>query len=341
MTGVTATDAEDGDLTSRVTYDKPVNAGSVGAYRITYSVTDSDGNTTVKYGIALVGRGWVVKSGYALYAQDFAKKLSAVTGTSAEAVKFAKAMAVWVANAADANFGKQVSVSIASKGGYKKKAGKYKIKFAVTESKSVTKTITATVSDDKPTVTQVKTPTIKPPSVTVRPPNVTVNPPAPAPAAPAAPAVTPPPQIIEVPTPAPAVVEITPAAVEPPLSPPEPMGAWHLLDLLLVIFSTVLGFFLMAFAMRRREEEEERLDGWEYRGSVKDRRIPTWGQFGLALGIASVVVLILTQDFSAPMLMTDTWTALFAIIFGVELLAVYGVTRTARNETNETDEYYD
>nr|MCR5422828.1 DUF5011 domain-containing protein [Bacilli bacterium] len=46
LAGITATDAEDGDLTSKIKYTGNVRIGAVGVYEATYSVTDSAGNTT-------------------------------------------------------------------------------------------------------------------------------------------------------------------------------------------------------------------------------------------------------------------------------------------------------
>lgn len=46
LSKVTATDVEDGDLSSRVTYKTNYVAGKTGSFDITYSVTDSEGNTT-------------------------------------------------------------------------------------------------------------------------------------------------------------------------------------------------------------------------------------------------------------------------------------------------------
>ncbi|MBA3926751.1 immunoglobulin-like domain-containing protein [Listeria rustica] len=46
--GVTATDTEDGNLTSAITVSGTVNSNVAGTYPITYSVTDSDGNVTTK-----------------------------------------------------------------------------------------------------------------------------------------------------------------------------------------------------------------------------------------------------------------------------------------------------
>lgn len=47
LAGVTATDVEDGDLTSSITYQGNVNPNAVGTYTATYTVTDSDGNITI------------------------------------------------------------------------------------------------------------------------------------------------------------------------------------------------------------------------------------------------------------------------------------------------------
>ncbi|MBA3926750.1 immunoglobulin-like domain-containing protein [Listeria rustica] len=47
-TGVTATDTEDGNLTSAITVSGSVNSNVPGTYPLTYSVKDSDGNTTTK-----------------------------------------------------------------------------------------------------------------------------------------------------------------------------------------------------------------------------------------------------------------------------------------------------
>jgi hypothetical protein len=42
--GATATDTADGNLTSRITVDNPVNAAVIGTYTVTYKVTDLSGN---------------------------------------------------------------------------------------------------------------------------------------------------------------------------------------------------------------------------------------------------------------------------------------------------------
>ncbi|WP_415821517.1 immunoglobulin-like domain-containing protein, partial [Listeria booriae] len=49
MTGVSASDTEDGDVTGNITVTaNDVNVNQEGTYHVTYSVTDSDDNTTTK-----------------------------------------------------------------------------------------------------------------------------------------------------------------------------------------------------------------------------------------------------------------------------------------------------
>jgi hypothetical protein len=316
MTGIKATDAEDGDITAKVIHNTPVKTNSIGGYKVTYSVTDSDGNTVTKNGIVLVGGGWTVKNGYALYAQDFARKLSAVAGTGSEAKRLAKAMAIRISKASDANFGEYIPVVIANSGGYKKAAGTYNIKFAVSERRSVTKTIKASISDDRP-----RTPPATPA------PRVIVNNPTP----PAPPAPEP---VIEVPTPEPPPQIVTEVEgpirpIEVPTATPEPAagGKWHLIDLLLAIVTVAIGFYLMIYVMRRREEDED--DG------VEERRVRAWSQLTAMLGIGSVIALLITQDFSGDMHIADIWTALFAVISGISAISLISVTSVGGEAENE------
>jgi preprotein translocase subunit YajC len=329
MQGVTANDAEDGNITNKVIHGTPVNMNNPGAYKVTYSVTDSDGNTVQKSGIVLVGTGWVVKGGYALYAEDFARKLSAIAGTSSEATRLSKAMAVWIADSSSADFGKYVPTKIAKLGGYKKAKGTYNITFAIAEKTSVTKTIKASISDDTPKapIVQVTNRTIynnrttPAPNVTVNPPAVTVNnQPADITSAPVAEA----PEVTEeAPTVEEAIITDSNVAKTSPES-----NYWYLFDVLLPLASLILGFYLMIVALRRREEENED----DEQSVNQGKQIRMWGGLGISLGIVSIIIMILTQHFEGAMKMVDIWTILFAVIFVAEVLAAFGVNSKKKDE---------
>jgi hypothetical protein len=357
MQGVSAKDAEDGNITGRVIHNTPVNMNSAGAYKVTYSVTDSDGNTAQKSGIVLVGTGWVVKGGYALYAEDFARKLSAIAGTSDEATRLAKAMAVWTADASSAEFGKYVPTKIAELGGYKKAAGTYHITFAVAEKASVTKTIRAAISDDTPKAPNV---VINPPAPSN--PSNPPNPPSPSnPPNPPAPPMPPsviadPTQNITVnpsaPSSAGADADADGTAEEPTVSTVAGVTAsamtvpeltinddtvptrqapkhWCLLDLLFAIVTFIFGFYLMIVAIRRKDDEDDE------QSVERGKQIRRWGILGVSLGIASIIILMLTQHFGEDMQIADIWTLPFAAILGIELCAILSVNKKEQDEWEE------
>jgi hypothetical protein len=62
-----------------------------------------------------------------------------------------------------------------------------------------------------------------------------------------------------------------------------------------------------------------------------------WGQLGILLAIVSVIVLLLTQSFTGVMKIIDIWAVLFAVIFGVEILAVLGVRSAKRGQPEPWD----
>jgi hypothetical protein len=354
MQGVTANDAEDGDITSKVIHNTPENMNSAGAYKVTYGVTDSDGNTAQKSGIVLVGTGWVVKGGYALYAEDFARKLSAIAGTSDEATRLAKAMAVWIADSSSGEFGKYVPTKIAELGGYKKAKGNYDITFAVAEKTSVTKTIRAAISDDTP----------KAPNVVINQPNPPAPPAPSAPSNPPAPPAPPlPPNVVADPS---RNITVNPSAPlsanadangdgiaeEPAVSTVAGITAsamtvpemsisdsavptnqaprhWSLLDLLFAIAAFILGFYLMIIAMRRKDDEDDE------QSVDRGKQIRRWGMLGISLGIASIIILLLTQHFGGNMQIADFWTLPFAAILGIELCAILEVNKKEQDEWDD------
>ncbi|MBC1358004.1 immunoglobulin-like domain-containing protein [Listeria booriae] len=142
MAGVTASDTEDGNLTSsvRVTAND-VDTSAVGTYHVTYSVTDSDGNTTTKTitvtvtsndAPVIVASDQTIKKG---------KAFDVMAGVSASDLEDGDVTAgiTVTANDVDTNT-----------------VGTYHVTYSVTDSdgNTTTKTITVTItSNDAPTFT--------------------------------------------------------------------------------------------------------------------------------------------------------------------------------------------
>ncbi|MEW8992902.1 cell wall-binding repeat-containing protein [Clostridium sp.] len=88
--GVAATDAEDGNLTSKIAVSGSVNTSKVGKYTLTYAVTDSDGNkVSVSRVINVVARNVQVSALIGTDRYDTAVKLSKSQFTTANTVMIA------------------------------------------------------------------------------------------------------------------------------------------------------------------------------------------------------------------------------------------------------------
>ncbi|MDR0514364.1 MAG: hypothetical protein LBG81_04280, partial [Coriobacteriaceae bacterium] len=151
MQGVTAFDSEDGPLTN-ITHNTPVNFDNPRAiFRVTYSVSDSDYNTTSQDGMVLIGDNWFLYEGYAISAYDFSIDLEDVDGTDQEMIDEAQAIALDVrrylpGGAVNPAYGNLVPIVILDDSGYhEKRPGDFPVTFAVGEDQNVYVDIVAQV----------------------------------------------------------------------------------------------------------------------------------------------------------------------------------------------------
>jgi hypothetical protein len=165
--GVTYSDNEDTpeQLAPSLTHSPAtISTAETAYFVVTYSVTDTDHNTTTKKGVILVG-DWLVDE-YGITAHDFDKDYNDVTGTDAEILAASEAQAVdlrlFLADGVTENpdFGKAVGVTVADNGGYRKAPGHYEVTLAVTPKPSLTYDILATVTGTgaSPVITFLKNP---------------------------------------------------------------------------------------------------------------------------------------------------------------------------------------
>ncbi len=137
LDGVSATDKEDGDLTSAIIVDdSKVDLTKVGSYDVTYSVTDSDGNTTTKTVIVDV----------------LSNEHPEINGTNDITIKLGeKADFVTGVSASDKEDGDLTSTIVVddSKVDYNK-TGDYNVTYSVTDKdgNTTTKIITLTIERD-------------------------------------------------------------------------------------------------------------------------------------------------------------------------------------------------
>ncbi|MBC1502286.1 immunoglobulin-like domain-containing protein [Listeria booriae] len=142
MAGVTASDAEDGNLTSSISVTaNDVDTSVEGTYHVTYSVTDSDGNTTTKTITVTVS-------------SNNAPVITAADKTLKKGASFDPVAGVSASDTEDGDVTDNVSVTANDVD--TSAVGTYHVTYSVTDSdgNTTTKTITVTVtSNDAPVIT--------------------------------------------------------------------------------------------------------------------------------------------------------------------------------------------
>ncbi|MBC1553924.1 DUF5011 domain-containing protein [Listeria booriae] len=142
MTGVSASDTEDGDVTGNITVTaNDVNVNQEGTYHVTYSVTDSDDNTTTKTITVTV-------------TSNDAPVITAVDKTVKKGASFDPMAGVTASDTEDGNVTDKVTVTANDVD--TSAVGTYHVTYSVTDSdgNTTTKTITVTVtSNDAPVIT--------------------------------------------------------------------------------------------------------------------------------------------------------------------------------------------
>jgi hypothetical protein len=154
--GVTAKDFEDGDLTSKVTYEifdvsvlpsvpvSSVPANAAGIYRVIYSIEDSDGNRVSDSRALILNDGrYTMDSEYILAARSFVIGLSSVVpnNASGQILEYSQAGA-WRVD------GSPAQAEVQQTGGYTDQVRDYSPIIGVAGHPALTRTITAKVFND-------------------------------------------------------------------------------------------------------------------------------------------------------------------------------------------------
>lgn len=108
-----------------------------------------------------------------------------------------------------------------------------------------------------------------------------------------------------------------------------PEGAWALLNLILTIISCIIAIVLI-FAKKKSENEE-------YTDEEKKdiRGIKRFKIYSILIGIISIVVFILTEDMTLPMIFIDKWTILMAIFTIVEIINIFIIRHKSKEENED------
>jgi uncharacterized repeat protein (TIGR02543 family) len=132
--------------------------------------------------------------------------------------------------------------------------------------------------------------------------------------------------------------------------PPVEVPVWALANLVISVAGLIMVIIVMLYALlqqRQKQKREETQGGAkrqqaatqsreqveEEKKHVKQRSI--WLITALALGIAGIIVFILTEDMSRKMAMVDMWTIVNAIIFIAEIIVVAFIFKRSKDQKQQ------
>ncbi|MDR0817228.1 MAG: hypothetical protein LBN35_01165, partial [Clostridiales Family XIII bacterium] len=119
-----------------------------------------------------------------------------------------------------------------------------------------------------------------------------------------------------------------------PLYGPKGFDSWSLADLILAVAGIILTLIVMASAaLKRKKEKKESYREFEYDETDTYKKAKKRWLFLLgALAAAGVILFLLTQDISLPMVLLDGWTIVFAVLFIAEMICVTRRNKKAQSE---------
>ena len=119
---------------------------------------------------------------------------------------------------------------------------------------------------------------------------------------------------------------------------------WALLNLICAVLSTLGAVVLLLSKSKKDEEEEEDEDEVKVMAAEEEdepeqkKRKGIYKVLGSLSAIASIVIFILTEDITKPMVLTDRWTLLMVVLFIVSLGSLFLGRRWHEEDDDEEAE---
>ena len=133
--------------------------------------------------------------------------------------------------------------------------------------------------------------------------------------------------------PAPKTTESTPTDILDPQTPkvePE-IGSWALINLIATILSCIIALLLIFTKKDTDDEEDEYTDE-----EIKDiRRMRITKIASILVGVISIIIFILTEDMSLPMVLVDKWTLLMILLLIIEIVNIFIIRQQSKGEESD------
>ena len=123
---------------------------------------------------------------------------------------------------------------------------------------------------------------------------------------------------------------------ETPLASGE--GGWALLNLILTVLTVLGSIIIIALGAKKKEDEEEnnRAEAENDEDKENAKRKLIMKISGILIAIGAVILFIVTEDMTQPMVFVDKWTIITAVVTLVQ--TVVAVFTKKDNEDDEKEE---
>ncbi len=111
-------------------------------------------------------------------------------------------------------------------------------------------------------------------------------------------------------------------------------AAWSLFDLIVTILSVILMFLYMIMKNKEIDDEDE-----DNTNEIKNKR-KSAGLILIVLAAFNVILFIITQNLTLPMIIFDKWSILFALIFIIQIITFCFSKKKVEEEPMEDKIYY-
>jgi uncharacterized repeat protein (TIGR02543 family) len=147
----------------------------------------------------------------------------------------------------------------------------------------------------------------------------------------------------------------SPNPTPPDTTTPPPLQVWAIVNLMLSIVGLIFAIFVVLYVLlqkrQKRQKQQQKTAKSQNTATVHSRNEQNdeqqqrkqhrklWLITAVIMGIAGVIVFILTEDMNNPMVLIDRWTIVNAIIFIVEIMAIiFTFKRKKKNNQNSKQE---
>jgi uncharacterized repeat protein (TIGR02543 family) len=137
---------------------------------------------------------------------------------------------------------------------------------------------------------------------------------------------------------------VAPFPTETPSDGGESLAVWALVNLILSIIGVILAVLmticvLLQKKQKQKGEQKKTIKGPYVGECVEEqkqkKRLTLWLLVTVALGIAGIIVFLLTEDVSRTMALVDKWTIINVVIFAVEIIAIALHTRVQKSKNKQ------